>query len=377
MKIVHIITRSDLIGGAHVHVRDLSLGLQQRGHQVLVAAGGSGPFAATLAEEGIPYRALQHLVRPIRPWKDWQAYQEIKKLLREVKPDLVTVHSSKAGWLGRAAARRAGFPVIFTAHGWLFTEGAGAVAALVYRWAERLAAPLGDRIITVSEYGKNLAVKYRVARPEKLAAVHNGLPDISGQLRASPGVQPPRLVMVARFEKPKDHLSLISALDKLKDRSWRLDLVGDGPLRPAVEEQVGRCDLAERVFFLGTRDDVADILSGAQLFILLSSWEGFPLSVLEAMRAGLPVVASAVGGVGEALLDGETGYLIEPSNGEQLVNRLARLIDEPALREQMGRAGRRRFEEQFTFNTMMEKTLLVYNTVLADRKCIHKKETKR
>lgn len=364
MNIVFIITRSDVLGGAQIHVRDLAWGLLREGHSVTVLVGGRGPFTDELERMGIPFWSVRHLVRPIRPYDDVLGIFELRRALVSLKPDLVTTHSSKAGWLGRLAAHSLGLPVVFTVHGWAFTEGVPVPKRQVYLLAEQFVSRFSSRIITVSEYDRKLALRHQIAPPHKIVAIHNGIPDVSLALRARPEVEPVRLVMVARFEAPKDHVTLLRALAGLRMLPWELELIGDGPLMRQVQAEVRRLELTERVTFLGARNDVAERLAQAQTFVLVSMWEGFPLSVLEAMRAGLPVVASDVGGVREAVVDGETGFLIPPGSDAVLRARLQQLIMDASLRIKMGKAGRRRFEHLFTFERMFKRTMEVYESVL-------------
>ncbi len=140
--------------------------------------------------------------------------------------------------------------------------------------------------------------------------------------------------------------------------------MGDGPRQAAVERRARELGLADRVPFRGHRDDVARRLARAQLFVLASRWEGFPRSILEAMRAGLPVVATDVGGVSESVAHGETGRLVPPGRPGELAGALEGLLASPDLRRSMGRAGRARYEERFTFDRMFEETLRVYEEVL-------------
>lgn len=364
MRFAYVITRSDAIGGAHVHVRDLALYLLAGGHHVTVLVGGEGPFTHDLAVRGIPYHSLHSLVHPISLKCDAKGLFELRRELSSIKPDLVCTHSSKAGWLGRLAAKSLGLPTVFTVHGWAFTEGVNEYKRRLYVLAERMAAPLADRIITVSDYDRRLALRYRITAPGRLVTIHNGVPDVPSLLRAEPRRQPPRLVMVARFEPQKDHVTLLKALAALKELVWELELIGDGPVLEQVRIQASILGLTDRVRFLGARHDVAERLAEAQALVLVSNWEGLPLSVLEGMRAGVPVVASDVGGVSEAVVDGETGFLVPRRRVDILKERLQMVIESTDLRTRMGKAGRARYERHFTLERMISETLYVYQQVI-------------
>jgi glycosyltransferase involved in cell wall biosynthesis len=365
MKIVFVITRSDTIGGAHVHVRDMARALRAEGHQAEVVSGGAeGPFTLALKDAGVPSHVVANMVRPIRPIRDLLALIQLYGLLKRLQPDLVSLHSGKAGWLGRLAGRLLGIPVVFTAHGWTFAEGVSGTGRKVYRLAERLAAPLADRIITVSRHDRDLASAARVGTPAQIVAVHNGMADLPASCRASPEIEPVRLIMVARYEAQKDHRTLIRALASMADRPWSLELVGGGPGEPDVRSLIESHGLSDRVEVHGLRSDVAERLAESQVLVLISHWEGLPRSILEAMRAGLPVVASDVGGVREAVVEGETGYLVPRGDVGVLAERLAALLEDPALRKTMGQAGRDRYHESFRFERMYQETLGVYRSLL-------------
>jgi glycosyltransferase involved in cell wall biosynthesis len=223
---------------------------------------------------------------------------------------------------------------------------------------------LASRIIAVSEYDRQLALKHAIAPPDTIVTIHNGMPAVDPSLQASPELTPPRLVMVARFESQKDQATLVQALSGLNQYEWSLDLVGDGPQRSAVEAAVGEAGLEGRVRFLGFRNDVPELLSQSQLFVLSSHWEGFPRTIVEAMRAGLPVIASDVGGVSEAVIDGETGCVVPPADHIALRRALEQLICDAGLREEMGARGRQRFEQQLTFDRMVEATAQLYRQLV-------------
>jgi glycosyltransferase involved in cell wall biosynthesis len=366
LRIVYIITKASPIGGAQIHVRDLAAAVAAQGHSPTVITSGSGTFIDDLRQLEIPVLVLRHLTTPIRPLSDLRALGEVRSALATLNPDLIAAHSSKAGILARLAARSLRVPVVFTVHGWAFTPGVPPLQAALYRQVERLVGPLASRIITVSEYDRRLGLAARVAPEDRLVTVHNGMPDVPPELRADPARSPARLVMVARYGAQKDHPTLLRALADLRQHPWELDLIGDGPSMGQTEALATELGLAGRVRFLGQRTDVDRILAAAQVSLLVTNWEGFPLSILEAMRAGLPVVASSVGGVAESVRDGESGYLIPRADVPHLRDRIERLLTDPALRARLGAAGRARFVRDFTLSASVARTLGVYRAALTD-----------
>lgn len=365
MRIVYMITRMDSIGGAQVHVRDMAVTMSAAGHEVYVLTGSNGPFLHEMQQAGVHSRLITGMGRNLMPWLDLTAFSSTVRCLKALRPDLLSLHSSKAGWLGRAAGRWLRLPTLFTAHGWSFSGGLPAYRLNLYRKLEQVAAPWCERIITVAEQDRTLALKLGVAREEQLVTVHNGVKDVLPVYRAKPERTPPRLIMVARFQEPKDHAGLLHVMAGLKDLDWSLDLVGDGPLLESSKTLARGLGLQGRVEFPGACLDVPERLAAAQIFVLPSHREGFPRSILEGMRAGLPVVASAVGGVAEAVQDGVSGYVVSMGHGDgELRSRLFGLLTDAELRRTMGEAGRSRFEKLFVFETMLEKTLAVYTEVL-------------
>lgn len=364
MKIAYLITRAEPIGGAQIHVRDLAVAVRNLGHQPTVITGGSGSFVDSLRAEGVPVTILRHLAVPIGPVQDLRALREIRTALRDIAPDLLTTHSSKAGILGRLAGRALGVPVVFTAHGWAFTPGIPSLHAAVYRRIERLAGPFSSCIITVSEFDRRLALEARIAPADRVVTVHNGIPDAPPELRAEPGRTPVRMAMIARFEPQKDHPTLLHALAGLRHQPWELDLIGNGPLMSDMQALASRLGIADRVHFVGQRMDVDKILAEAQISLLVTNWEGFPLSILESMRAGLPVIASQVGGIDEAVQDGKTGYLVPRGEVIQLRERIAQLLADSELRHCLGSNGRNRFLQNFTLAEAVSRTVAVYRSVL-------------
>jgi glycosyltransferase involved in cell wall biosynthesis len=176
-----------------------------------------------------------------------------------------------------------------------------------------------------------------------------------------------RILMVARFEEQKDHELLLKALSDVSDRSWRLTLVGDGPKKRMCEELANELGVASRVDFVGYSDKVADYLAEADLFALITHWEGFPRSILEAMRSGLPVVVSDVGGCSESVLDGVNGRVVPHGDRQKLTEALSQLITEHELRREMKVQARRLYEERFTFEIMYKRYVDVYEELCGAR----------
>lgn len=364
MRIAYTITRSDDLGGAQIHVRDLASALTESGHEVVVLAGGGGVLARQLKERGVEVISLRHMARPIRPLNDLRALRELTGHLRRIRPDIISTHSSKAGILGRIAGKRLGIPTITTAHGWLFDHPpVGRRQRTVWSIEKRM-APLARRIVTVCESDRQLAIDSGVSDPERFVTIYNAMPDVADSLRADPSANPPRLLMVARFAPQKDHATLFRALATLLDLDWTLDLVGSGPQEETVRALAGSLGLSDRIRFLGMREDVPRLIAESQAYLLISHWEGFPRSILEALRGGLPVVATDVGGVREAVLDGGTGFIVPENDDVLLADRLKLLIEDPDLRARMGRAARAHYEEHFTFDRLTDEALSLYETVL-------------
>lgn len=362
LRVAFIITRGDSVGGASIHVRDFSKALIQAGHDVKVFIGGEGPVTEAYRAAQIPYETVRHFVREVNPVEDVRGLIALRNALRRFKPELISTHTSKAGFLGRIAAFSLGIPAFYTPHCWSFANGFN--GASFYLWAERFAQLFGPRIITVSEAERVEGLTKRVAPERRIVTVHNGMPDLPTAAQANPRTSPPRIVMIGRCEKQKDHATLFQALAELTDLRWTLDCIGDGPLRGELELLAESLGLSRRIRFLGYRRDVAEYLSQSQIFVLITHWESFPRSIIEAMRAGLPVIASDVGGTSESVAHGETGYIVPPREVGPLATHLRLLLENPDLRVEFGSAARARYEARFTLSRMIENTLNVWESVL-------------
>ncbi|MDK7584478.1 glycosyltransferase family 4 protein [Alcaligenes faecalis subsp. phenolicus] len=372
MKILYLITRGDEIGGAGIHVLDLAEQMQRRKHDVLVLAGGKeGKLFDRARQRGIPIQTLADLVHPINIKSDYHCIRQLREILKQVKPDLLHSHSSKAGAIGRVAARLAGVPSVFTAHGWAFTEGVSKKKRALYLSIEYGLAFFAKKIITVSQYDKDLALHYRFPH-HKLQVIHNGVvnqnPRLPPRTTSREMGRPVRLLMVARFSQQKDHNTLLKALSLISSLNWRLDLLGTGETLDQTQELSRRLNLSEKVCFHGASDNVNQHLLEADVFVLSTNWEGLPLSILEAMSAGLPIVATDVGGVAECVKHQHNGYLVPRQNPQALAHHLTTLIEQDNIRHCLGVAARQDFLAHFTVDAMVDKTEKLYLDCLARSK---------
>lgn len=197
-----------------------------------------------------------------------------------------------------------------------------------------------------------------------MITVHNGInigQDLSNHSVIDKAI---RIIMVARFDIPKNYIDAVKALNLISDLNWKAEFVGDGPLLQDVQVLTNQYQLQDKITFSGQCHDVSERLHKSDIFLLISNWEGLPLTILEAMGSGLPVVASDVGGVKEAVWDNENGYLIPRNDIKYLSDKLRSLIENEGIRLQMGLKGREIFESHFTYDLMLDKTLNVYRRVL-------------
>jgi glycosyltransferase involved in cell wall biosynthesis len=360
-RILYVITRPDL-GGAQSHVRDLLQGFQDK-YDVHLAIGKEGALTEAVTALGLKVHLLPSLARPINLIKDFQAVNQCNDLLKQLQPDLIHAHSSKAGIVARIAGRICNIPTIFTAHGWGFSPGTPLVRRQIALAIEKIGAKLGDRVICVSESDRALAMNLGVGTPEKLVTIRYGIPNQS-LLIADPSQYSPRLIMVARFNEQKDQATLLQAIAQLKNTKLHLDLVGSGPSQKSCKDLAYRLQISDRVSFLGDRLDVQDLLAQSQIFILSTHYEGLPISILEAMRSGLPVVATEVNGVPEEIIHNQTGFLVPHADVDAVASALNTLVNNAQLRKKMGNAGRQKFLEEFTQEKMLSSLDKLYQTYL-------------
>ena len=369
MRIVQLVTGTPLFGGSDAHVRDLSIGLRARGHECIVMAGPpEGLLAEQLRGNGVTVLTIPALRKPIRPFADAISLFQVIRAFCEVQPDVVATHTAKAGFIGRIAARAIGVPVFFTPHGLSFVDRKSGDLIGFRLLLERMAARVGGEMIAVCDAERNIALRYLGSTGIRISTIRNGLPDC--ETTGEKGRGPVVITMIARFVRQKDHSTLVRALSTLKHLEWELRLAGTGPLLESIQQLVEECGLAPRVCFMNECHDTPRLLAESDIYVLSSNYEAFPISILEAMRAGIPVVATDTGGVREAVQGECNGFLVPPRDVSRLAERLCSLIRSAELRTSMGFQSRRRFTEEFEWRSMLDKTEALYaNTVRNKMNC--------
>jgi glycosyltransferase involved in cell wall biosynthesis len=361
-RLVYVVTLAE-VGGAQSYVRDL-LAATHEEFDVSLAAHGTGPLRDAAAELGVPFIPLRHVRRALSPVHDPLGLLELTLLFRRLRPDIVHLNSSKAGVLGRFAAALARVPIrVFTAHGWAFKATSG-LGARLYLWSDRVVRPLTTMVICVSQTELRAGLAARTCTEAKTTVISNGVDVDGAPKRREPEAGLLEIVSVGRLAEPKDFSTLVDAMAQLEPGTARLRVLGDGPLRASLEAQIAERGVSAAIELIGEVADVRPYLASADVFVLSSRSEGMPLSVLEAMAASLPVVATAVGGLNEVVLDGETGLLVGAGSASELAGALPRLSVDRELRERLGDAGRERAEGDYSLQRWRSAHLALYRRLL-------------
>jgi glycosyltransferase involved in cell wall biosynthesis len=284
---------------------------------------------------------------------------ELEAAIATSTPDVVHAHSSNAGFVARLVCRRLGVPCVYTAHGWPFQRGA-AFSQRVASWAgEFVAGRVGDGVICLTDAEARRGRRACVIRRNRVWVVQNGLADVPDDLVRRHRRGTPAVIMVARFAPPKRQRELIDVFRTLSDIDWTLTFVGDGPQLENCRAH-GAAVLGDRVAFLGYRDDVPELLPQYDIAVLWSAYEGLPLAMLEAMRAGLCCVAADLAGV-RVLFDNGAG--LTAGSADDLAAVLRKVITMPSDCAALGQAARTAFEDRYTIDAVERRLREVYEAV--------------
>jgi len=375
IRLARIITRLN-VGGPATHVVQLASRLASSEFETLLITGRVGPgegSMAYLAERAAVSPLVIPELRPVLGWQDGIALAKLTIAIRRWRPDIVHTHTAKAGTLGRVAARLAGVPIVLhTFHGHVLRGYFSRPAEDLFRTVERGMALLSDRIITLSPALRADLVEMRIAPSEKIEVIPLGMDlskfasqeRFSGYLRTALGIgnANPMIGTVGRMVAIKNQALFLQAARRVVDSGFAANfvLVGDGELRESLQTQARALGLADKVFFLGWREEMVRLYGGLDLFVLTSNNEGTPLSLIEAMATGLPVVATAVGGVPDIIVDRENGFLVRPGDVTALAEAWIHVLNDPAGSREMGERARRDAVREFSLERMLKTTSDLY-----------------
>lgn len=369
MRILHVVRPAS--GGMRLHLMLLVRGLIRRGFETGIVSP-SPEMAGFAAELGIPgvIAPIGDLPGPL----DIAAGRKIRDAIRSLRPDIVHCHGLRAAWVGRPAARRYGRPTIVTYHATL--DGGNLLFRAGTIALERIMAGWNALSIAVSrDVRRDIEIRLGLAS-HTVATILNGIelapfrPQRSGdEIRKSLNLPAGAVVIgtVARLCPQKDLSTLFHAAKSVMaaNRAVYLVVVGDGPLRRSLEGLAVRLGIADRLLMLGRREDVPALLGAMDIFALSSRYEGAPLALMEAMAAGLPVVATAVGGINDLIEEGRTGFRSPPQDPAALGDRLAEMAADRELRREIGERAREFAFKYLDAAKMVDETCRVYQSVLS------------
>lgn len=378
MHVAHVITRL-IVGGAQENTLLTCEGLHQRGRRVTLVSGPTEGPEGSLRDRaqhgGYTFIELPELIRAVSPWTDWRALRRLTETFRELRPDVVHTHSSKAGILARLAAERARVPVIVhTVHGMSFNRTQPWVVRRFYAALERRAARCTHAIVGVADAMVRQMLDAGIGSPECMHTVYSGMETERfdprrcdrARVRREWGVGEDEVVVgsVARLFRNKGYEQLIPIMSDAAAREPRLRFlwVGDGAQRAEYEAALARRRLAGRTMLLGLQppERIPAILSGCDLLAHTSQWEGLPRAAVQALLMETPVVAFAIDGTPEVVLDGRTGRLAPLGDERAFADALVELARDEPMRGRMGRAGRELCLERFDWRRMVEQLDALY-----------------
>ncbi|NTU98481.1 glycosyltransferase family 4 protein [Candidatus Falkowbacteria bacterium] len=394
-KILHIITQSEL-GGAQRYILDIARNLKNE-YDVVVAfgeQGSKGELAAHLEKTGIPFFVIHRLKRNISPLNDILAYFAIKRLIREIKPHVVHLNSSKISILGSLAVKncinKSYSPlVVYTVHGWVFNEPMGSLKRRIYFELEKRTAKYKDKIICINKMDLHQAEKDLKISKKKLSLIYHGL-DTSQYKTLSKKEARAKLFAAIRNAKIPDEKTIIIGsignLYRTKGYYYLIKamhylvidygfpvtaiIIGEGPERSDLEARIIKFhpmdynamdgEVGNKIILAGRIDNAAELLPAFDIYACTSLKEGFPYTILEAMNAALPIVATRVGGIPDMISDNINGFLVEPHDSKTLAAKMAEIIGDTQTRNRLSAQAQYDTSHLFKFSKMLEQTKKIY-----------------
>jgi glycosyltransferase involved in cell wall biosynthesis len=387
VKVLRVIARLNM-GGPALHVAYLTAGLRDRGYETTLVAGtlarGEDSMAFVADGLGIEVERIVELQREISPLRDVRSVLHLARTIRRVRPQILHTHTAKAGAVGRIAALLAGDArppiIVHTFHGHVLRGYFGPLRSRAFALLERRLAEVTTCLVAVSPEVRDDLVGLGIAPREKFAVIRLGI-ELDDRVRVEEnGRDDTRRMLgipsdaftvgwIGRMTGVKRTDDVLLAFRSLRERgvSARLCLVGDGPDREHVEQRAHDLGVMRETLFLGYQEDVAPYYAAFDAFVLPSGNEGTPVTTIEALAAGRPVVATRVGGVPDVVRDGEDGFLVDPGDIDELADRLATLAGDAALRARMGAAGREHVLPRYAVDRLVDDVDRLYRSLLEAR----------
>lgn len=373
------VVSNGIVGGATTQHAWIMSGLDRDRFEPLAVIGPGDYLPKKMEEAGIPYHVIEPWDRGINPANDLYVYRELSKIVRRFKPHIVHVRTIKGQLIGRLVAMHERIPiVVYTSHGYIFNSTHPWWVKQIAISMERYLKRITTMQIAVCEADRAAALQYGTADPERIVVVLNGVEterfarniprreELRHKLRLNP--DDIAIIFVGRFEWAKHPELLVEAFAKALPEvdHLKLILVGDGPLLAKCQQMAEELGISSRTDFLGKRLDVDEILPAGDIFTLSSRYEGLPLSMLEAMAAGLPVVVPDVGGIAEVVVHGVNGFIYPEGSRESLATHLVRLARNTILRKQMGATNAELARRELDLSRVIEENYRIYDELIEE-----------
>jgi glycosyltransferase involved in cell wall biosynthesis len=383
IRVLRVIARLNM-GGPAIHVASLAAGLETRGYHTTLVAGslarGEDSMAFLAERLGVSVVSVPEIQREVSAVHDLRSALRVATLIREERPHVLHTHTAKAGAIARAAAILAGDArppvVVHTFHGHVLKGYFGPGRTALFRRVEQTLARTADVLVAVSPEVRDELVELGVAPREKFAVIRLGIPleerlaepSADGDFRTLYGIPDGAFVVgwVGRMTGVKDTGAVLEIVRSARAHGVDavLCMVGDGPDRTRLEQLAHELGIARACYFVGYQEDVAGYFRLFDAFVLPSVNEGTPVSAIEALASGTPVVANRVGGVPDVVRDGLDGFLVDPGDVAGAGAKLAVLAGDDGLRRKMGEAGRTRVLERYAVSRLVDDVDRLYRSLL-------------
>lgn len=378
IRVLHIHTLP-IVSGSGINTFLSMQGVDKKRYEVELACAPGGRLIPLVQENGMKVRPFKHLIQPLHPLKDTMALLDLTVFLKKYPYQIVHTHNSKAGFLGRLAAKLAGVPaIVHTVHGFAFHDQEPLYRQMLFRNLERLESYWCDKMIFISQPLIDWALREKIVGEEKIVKIYSGIQldlfrpvkrAVKMEIRKKWNLKQKDAVIgiVSKLWEGKGHVTLIDAFKLLRKqiRDAKLVIVGEGHLYNELHRLVNMNGLRNSVLFTGFQMDVSEIIATFDVAVLPSFFEGMGRVLLEAMAMQKPVVASRVGGIPDLVKHGISGLLVKPGDVKELADALEKILGDKRLASKMGREGRRTIKEQYSSDVMVQSIQEVYREILA------------